>query len=329
MFPFFSLFLRVLVCSILPCHTEMSHLTSRHLHSPTDTILDSPLAPLAMHRPDRPFHQYQQRRQASRQPDRILLISGLLGFFGIWFLTPLSVHVTDAVLLFVPVESDFEMGREAWRSMKHKYPPVSDLWGVEKIGKDLVTVLDQDGQRMSWSFAVVHAPMVNAFVLPGGIVRVTDTLLKSLHLSDAELAALIGHEMGHVLHRHSQARLLQQQLISYLWKMTTRNHLERRWESSWSVVLDSWVNSHFHGGMNTKQMRLHGNSLWSHVHIPQRLSDRCFKSCGNTKVGQEKHHGRAHILEPRIALAHWKTNGTICQPLSDENCCDIPSPELL
>jgi predicted Zn-dependent protease len=78
-------------------------------------------------------------------------------------------------------------------------------------------VLDQL-RSLPWSFGVVRADVINAFALPGGIVRVSDTLLRQLNLSDAELAALIGHEMGHILHRHSQARLLQDQLISYLFR---------------------------------------------------------------------------------------------------------------
>lgn len=66
---------------------------------------------------------------------------------------------------------------------------------------------------------MVRAPhgIVNAFALPGGIVRVTDSLLTNLALADDELAALIGHEMGHVLHRHAQKRAVKNRLISTIW----------------------------------------------------------------------------------------------------------------
>lgn len=70
-----------------------------------------------------------------------------------------------------------------------------------------------------WDFGVVHAPnLVNAFALPGGIVRVTDSLLHNLYLSNGEIAALLGHEMGHVLYRHSQRRVIKRRLISTLWE---------------------------------------------------------------------------------------------------------------
>jgi Zn-dependent protease with chaperone function len=142
----------------------------------------------------------------------------LFGFLGLWYLTPVSDWITNAVLVFVPIEADIDLGREAWRSMD--YRSVQDRWGVHRIGHELVSKLSQDlnsaNEEMPWSFGVIHADFVNAFALPGGIVRVTDALLEQLQLSDAELAALIGHEMGHVLHRHSQARVLKEKLITYL-----------------------------------------------------------------------------------------------------------------
>jgi len=145
-------------------------------------------------------------------------MAGLLGFFAVWFFTPLSNFCTQAVLNFVPFEADVKLGQEAWQSMKYEYPPVQDVWGVERIGRQLVGIIDKNTyQTVSWDFGVIHSPnVINAFALPGGVIRVTDALLNTLQLSDAELAALIGHEMGHVLHRHSQARLLQNQLFTYL-----------------------------------------------------------------------------------------------------------------
>lgn len=46
-------------------------------------------------------------------------------------------------------------------------------------------------------------------------------MLKELKPTEGELAALVGHEMGHIIHRHSQARILQQELLSYIFKALT------------------------------------------------------------------------------------------------------------
>ncbi len=54
---------------------------------------------------------------------------------------------------------------------------------------------------LDWTFTVIDSPEVNAFVLPGGHVCVFSGLL-GLFRSDEELAAVIGHEVAHVVARH-------------------------------------------------------------------------------------------------------------------------------
>ena len=67
------------------------------------------------------------------------------------------------------------------------------------------------GQRMAkiserptlpWQFAVVDQPAVNAFAIPGGFIYVTRGIVPFLD-NEAELAGVIGHEIGHVTARHS------------------------------------------------------------------------------------------------------------------------------
>ncbi len=54
---------------------------------------------------------------------------------------------------------------------------------------------------LEWHFAVIEAPFVNAFSAPGGFVFVTTDALKQMH-SEAELAAVLGHEIAHVTQKH-------------------------------------------------------------------------------------------------------------------------------
>jgi predicted Zn-dependent protease len=163
-----------------------------------------------------PYQGWRHRHQRfSLANSRSIAIAGILGFLSLWHLTPLSDWIIDQVLVFVPIEIDIQLGREAWRSMN--YSPAVDQWSVNRIGRELVSQLRLP-RPLPWSFGVIQADFVNAFALPGGIVRVTDSLLQRLRLSDAELAALLAHEMGHILHRHSQARILQDKLMSFLSK---------------------------------------------------------------------------------------------------------------
>ena len=56
--------------------------------------------------------------------------------------------------------------------------------------------------NLPWHFAVVDEPAINAFALPGGYIYVTRGILPFLR-NEAELAGVLGHEIGHVTARHS------------------------------------------------------------------------------------------------------------------------------
>mmetsp|Transcript_17723 Transcript_17723/g.27808 ORF Transcript_17723/g.27808 Transcript_17723/m.27808 type:complete len:336 (-) Transcript_17723:219-1226(-) len=171
----------------------------------------------------------------NRKHHELLLLGIITSILAIWFLTPLSDYCAAWILWTVPVQTDVELGRQSIVSLERKYPRVEDRWGVQKIGMELVKSgrnarynhnhnnfydsIFENIDEYHWDFGIVHAPnLVNAFALPGGIVRVTDSLLQNLYLSNGEIAALLGHEMGHVLHRHSQRRVIKRRLISTLWE---------------------------------------------------------------------------------------------------------------
>jgi len=70
---------------------------------------------------------------------------------------------------------------------------------VSGVGERIAAVSHRP--HLPWTFTVLDAPAVNAFALPGGFVYVTRGLLA--HLGDeAELAGVLGHEVGHVTARH-------------------------------------------------------------------------------------------------------------------------------
>jgi len=80
---------------------------------------------------------------------------------------------------------------------------------VSKLGLSLAAKTQRPG--LPYRFAVLDSPVVNAFAVPGGSVYVTRGIL-ALMSSEAELAAVLGHELGHVNARHSVRRMSQQML---------------------------------------------------------------------------------------------------------------------
>ena len=65
--------------------------------------------------------------------------------------------------------------------------------------------------NLPWEFHVVNDASVNAFALPGGFIYVTRGLLTSIN-DEAELATVMGHEIGHVTNRHSVQQISKAQL---------------------------------------------------------------------------------------------------------------------
>jgi predicted Zn-dependent protease len=87
---------------------------------------------------------------------------------------------------------------------------------VQRVGEHLVRQSVAARSPYKFSFHVLADPKtVNAFALPGGPVFITEGLLRLLK-SEAELAGVLGHEIGHVIARHSSERLAKQQLTQGL-----------------------------------------------------------------------------------------------------------------
>jgi predicted Zn-dependent protease len=84
---------------------------------------------------------------------------------------------------------------------------------LERYVQDLGAKLAAKSERpdLEWSFRVMDAPLVNAFALPGGYIYITRGIIAHLQ-SEAELATVLGHEIGHVTARHSVSQMSKAQV---------------------------------------------------------------------------------------------------------------------
>jgi predicted Zn-dependent protease len=79
---------------------------------------------------------------------------------------------------------------------------------VNEVGQRLAR--QSHRANLQWTFTVLDSPEINAFALPGGYVYVTRGIMAYLD-SEADLAGVIGHEIGHVTARHGAQRATRQQ----------------------------------------------------------------------------------------------------------------------
>ncbi len=108
---------------------------------------------------------------------------------------------------FMSKSSEQSIGAEEHPKIIKQYGGVYDepavAGYVASIGGRIVANSEIPGQR--FHFTVLDSPIVNAFALPGGYVYVTRGLI-ALANSEAELASVLAHEVGHVAARHSAQR---------------------------------------------------------------------------------------------------------------------------
>ncbi|MBA3318084.1 MAG: M48 family metalloprotease [Gemmatimonadales bacterium] len=109
---------------------------------------------------------------------------------------------------------EIEMGRQASQEVAQSIGFVDDpelQAYVAGIGKRMAAKSERP--ELPWEFHVVNDAAVNAFALPGGFIYVTRGLLSHMN-SEAELASVLGHEVGHVTARHSVQQISKAQLAT-------------------------------------------------------------------------------------------------------------------
>ena len=94
-------------------------------------------------------------------------------------------------------------GQQAHRDVLAQNPPYRDAAlqaYVNRIGQTMAAQSHRN--HLPYTFTVLDDPAVNAFALPGGYIYITSGLLAYLN-SEAELAGVLAHEIGHVAARHN------------------------------------------------------------------------------------------------------------------------------
>jgi predicted Zn-dependent protease len=137
-----------------------------------------------------------------------VLSSALLAGCGTTVVNPVTGREERTVM---DEATEIAEGKKAHQQVLAEYGAYADSRlqaYVAGVGQKLAK--SSHRSALPWTFTVLDSPEINAFALPGGYVYVTRGLMAYLD-SEAELAGVIGHEIGHVTARHGAQRATRQQ----------------------------------------------------------------------------------------------------------------------
>ncbi|QPF76779.1 M48 family metalloprotease [Roseateles sp. DAIF2] len=138
----------------------------------------------------------------------LLLTAALLAGCGSTVVNPVSGRAERSVM---SLGQEVEEGRKAHQEVLKEYSALDDpklQAYVGALGRKLAA--QSHRAELEWHFTVLDSPEVNAFALPGGYIYVTRGILAYME-NEADLAGVIGHEIGHVTARHGAQRATRQQ----------------------------------------------------------------------------------------------------------------------
>jgi beta-barrel assembly-enhancing protease len=131
---------------------------------------------------------------------------------------PLCVLLSLAVICAscsVSQDQEVEIGRQNAEEISAQLPIVTDpaISGyIQALGESIARTTSR--ANLDWHFYVVNSKQVNAFALPGGYIYVNRGLIESADKLD-ELTGTLGHEIGHVIERHSVKDMQTQQKANF------------------------------------------------------------------------------------------------------------------
>ncbi len=164
----------------------------------------------------------QRSRSGRRFPTR-LLIAGVIALISV--VTYMSRKTTNPLTgktqhISVSQDQEIAMGLQAAPEMAAQFGGLSPDSAaqnlVDAVGGRLVAVLPEEAIDYPYDFHVLDdSKTVNAFALPGGQIFITAALLSKLE-TEGQLAGVLGHEIGHVVGRHSADRIAKAELTQGL-----------------------------------------------------------------------------------------------------------------
>ena len=147
----------------------------------------------------------------------VMAVVALFGYFGKTQLNPITGEKQRVNLT---PEQEVALGLQSAPQMAAEYGGLYNdekvQFLVKKVGQKLVNGTEAKNSPYQFDFHVLaDVESINAFAVPGGQIFITMGLLKKLKTED-QLAGVLGHEIGHVVNRHSAEQMAQQEFMQGL-----------------------------------------------------------------------------------------------------------------
>lgn len=108
------------------------------------------------------------------------------------------------------LSEEVALGSEAAPQLTREYggeiPDPRLRASLDRIGRSMTANLPETYRDLPWEFTLLNSPVINAFALPGGKVFVSRALVERM-TNEAQLAGVVGHEIGHVTARHGNQKI--------------------------------------------------------------------------------------------------------------------------
>ena len=150
----------------------------------------------------------EQSRDIGRLTRRRFILGGTTLLLCGCATTPITGR---SQLMLVSVEQETALGVQAYREVLQKEPVTNNPRYTDPVMR-IITRLEEAANRpdLRWEVSVIEEDKtVNAFALPGGKIGVY-TGIFPVAQTEAGLAIIMGHELGHVIARHGAERMSQQ-----------------------------------------------------------------------------------------------------------------------
>jgi predicted Zn-dependent protease len=149
----------------------------------------------------------------------IAIVIALFGLVSYYTTTSENPSTGEKQHVRLTPDQEIALGRQLAPQMVSQLGGLSQIEArevVKRVGAKIVSQSSASRSPYKYSFYLLaDRKTVNAFALPGGQVFITEALMSLLGRED-ELAGVLGHEVGHVLARHSAERLAKEQLTQNL-----------------------------------------------------------------------------------------------------------------